>query len=175
MKENLNVSTFRNGDPIPEVKSDEEWKRAGENQQPAWCYYNNDPANGAKYGKLYNWFAVNDPRGLAPTGYHIPSDQEWTALTTYLGDTLAGTAMKSTNGWNENDNGTNSSGFSGFPGGHRAAFGLDVFIGLDGYWWSSTERGTDGAWFRGLSNFDGSVGRDYRFKVEGFSVRCLRD
>ena len=78
MTKNLDVATFRNGDPIPQAKTDEEWEKAGENQQPAWCYYDNDPANGAKYGKLYNWYAVNDSRGLAPVGYHIPSDAEWT-------------------------------------------------------------------------------------------------
>jgi len=100
MKENLNVSTFKNGDPIPEVKTDEEWERAGELKQPAWCYYDNDPKNGTKYGKLYNWYAVNDPRGLAPSGYHVPTDEEWTILTDYLGgEDVAGTKMKSTSGW----------------------------------------------------------------------------
>ena len=96
MTENLNVDKFRNGDPIPEAKTYEEWKKAGENKQPAWCNYKNDPANGEKYGKLYNWFAVNDPRGLAPKGCHIPSDKEWTVLTDFLGgNKVAGTKMKS--------------------------------------------------------------------------------
>ncbi|MFM7765029.1 MAG: FISUMP domain-containing protein, partial [Sphingomonadales bacterium] len=72
MTKNLDVDKFRDGSSIPEAKTDEEWKKAGKNKQPAWCYYNNDPANGAKYGKLYNWYAVNDSRGLAPVGYHIP-------------------------------------------------------------------------------------------------------
>lgn len=94
MKENLNVSTFRNGDPIPEAKTDEEWKAAGDAKQPAWCYYDNDPNNGAKYGKLYNWYAVNDSRGLAPEGWHVPTDQEWTDLIGFLGDD-AGKKMKS--------------------------------------------------------------------------------
>ena len=96
MTKNLDVSTFRNGDTIPQAKTTEEWKRAGENQQPAWCYYDNDPANGAKYGKLYNWYAVNDSRGLAPVGYHVPSDAEWTKLTDFLGgESVASTKMKS--------------------------------------------------------------------------------
>ena len=96
MTKNLDVSTFRNGDPIPEAKTDEEWEKAGENKQPAWCYYNNDPGNGEKYGKLYNWYAVNDSRGLAPVGYHIPSDAEWTILTDFLGgEDAAGNKMKS--------------------------------------------------------------------------------
>ncbi|MBM3424517.1 MAG: hypothetical protein FJY06_03360 [Bacteroidetes bacterium] len=176
MKENLNVSTFRNGDPIPEAKTDEEWIRAGEAQQPAWCYYNNDPANGAKYGKMYNWFAVNDPRGLAPKGYHIPSDQEWSDFTAYLGDTLAGIAMKSTNGWNENGNGTNTSGFSGLPGGYRGYDGSFNAIGEAGFWWSSTEDDADYVWGRTLGYDVGTVVRDnYGGKEEGFSVRCLRD
>jgi len=98
MTNNLNVDKFRNGDPIPQAKTNEEWKAAGENKQPAWCYYDNDPANGAKYGKLYNWYAVNDARGLAPAGYHVPSDAEWTILENQLGSD-AGTKMKSTSGW----------------------------------------------------------------------------
>ena len=106
--ENLNVDKFRNGDPIPEAKTDEEWENAGNNKQAAWCYFDNDPSNGIKYGKLYNWYAVNDPRGLAPLGCHIPSDQEWTDLTTYLGgEEQAGAKMKSKEGLNYNSNGTN--------------------------------------------------------------------
>jgi len=98
---NLDVATFRNGDAIPQAKTDEEWEAAGENKQPAWCYYENNTANGTKYGKLYNWYAVNDYRGLAPTGYHIPTDDEWTVLSTYLGgEAVAGKKMKSTSGWN---------------------------------------------------------------------------
>jgi uncharacterized protein (TIGR02145 family) len=93
---NLDVSTFRNGDPIPEAKTDEEWKRAGELKQPAWCYYDNDSANGEKYGKLYNWYAVNDARGMAPSGYHVPTDVEWKVLADFLGGRSdAGGKMKS--------------------------------------------------------------------------------
>ena len=85
MAENLNVSTFRNGDAIPEVKTDAEWAQAFKEEKPAWCYYDNDPANGAKYGKLYNGYAVViDPRGLAPAGFHIPSEVEWIKLASYL-------------------------------------------------------------------------------------------
>jgi uncharacterized protein (TIGR02145 family) len=102
MTENLNVSTFRNGDAIPEAKTNEEWEQTGQNKQPAWCYYNNDPKNGAKYGKLYNWYAVTDPRGLAPAGWHVPSDAEWTTLDEHLGDD-AGNKMKSISGWNSWD------------------------------------------------------------------------
>ncbi|MBM3401498.1 MAG: hypothetical protein FJY21_04145 [Bacteroidetes bacterium] len=121
MTKNLDLDKFRNGDPIQEAKTNEEWKKAGENKQPAWCYYNNDPANGTKYGKLYNWYAVTDPRGLAPKGWHIPTDMEWTILIDYLGGPdVAGGKMKSTGSeyWKSpNREASNESGFSGLPGG----------------------------------------------------------
>jgi uncharacterized protein (TIGR02145 family) len=118
MAKNLNVEVFRNGDSIPEVKTNEEWEKAWKKGKPAWCYYDNNPANGTKYGKLYNWFAVNDPRGLAPKDWHIPSDSEWTVLTDFLGgEDVAGKKMKSTSGWQNNGKGNNKSGFSCLPGG----------------------------------------------------------
>ena len=94
MTKNLDVSTFRNGDTIPEIKNGFEWERAGIEGRPAWCYYENDPKNGTIYGKLYNWYAVNDARGLAPSGYHVPTDAECTILGDFLGKD-AGTKMKS--------------------------------------------------------------------------------
>ena len=176
MTKNLDVSTFRNGDPIPQAKTKEEWEKAGDNKLPAWCYYENDPANGAKYGKLYNWYAVSDSRGLAPVGYHIPSDAEWTILSDYLGGAeKAGAKMKSKQGWGEDGNGTNTSGFSGLPGGYRNYSGTFPNFGKCGYWWSSTEYGTGSAWNRGLGYRNGGVHRYYYSKEEGFSVRCLRD
>lgn len=174
MTKNLDVATFRNGDSIPQAKTNEEWKKAGENQQPAWCYYDNDPANGAKYGKLYNWYAVNDSRGLAPVGYHVPSDAEWTKLTDFLGAGVGGTKMKSKSGWAQNGNGTDESGFSGLPGGSHT----NIFrIGFNGCWWSSTEfnLNTDFAFFRDLGYSDGVVYSNVMDKKIGFSVRCLRD
>ena len=174
MTKNLNVSTFRNGDPIPEAKTDEEWKLAGKNKQPAWCYYDNNPANGAKYGKLYNWYAVNDPRGLAPEGYHVPTDAEWTKLEDLLGSD-AGKKMKSTSGWDENGNGSNESGFNCLPGGFRYVDGTCVSVGGNGYWWSSSEYSTYGAWLLNLNYFNGIVKREFYIKHFGFSVRCLRD
>jgi len=176
MSENLNVSTFRNGDPIPEAKTKEEWEKAGVDGKPAWCLYDNDPKNGAKYGKLYNWYAVNDSRGLAPVGYHVPSDAEWTILTDFLGgQDAAGTKMKSKSGWAENGNGTNTSGFSGLPGGLRGYSGTFYDVGYYGGWWSSTEDVTYGAWYRSLYYGNGYVTRLSGSKLSGFSVRCLRD
>jgi len=117
---NLDVSTYRNGDPIPQVQDNTAWANLSTG---AWCYYLNNTANGTIYGKLYNWYAVNDPRGLAPNGYHIPTDAEWTTLTTYLGgSTLAGGKMKeagSSHWLSPNTGATNSSGFKGLPGGFR--------------------------------------------------------
>ena len=171
---NLDVATYRNGDVIPQVQDENAWENL---TTGAWCYYDNDASNGTEYGKLYNWYAVNDPRGLAPNGYHIPTDAEWTQLSDYLGgESEAGTKMKSTSGWVVNGNGTNSSGFSGLPGGFRRnSLGTFDAIGEDGYWWSSTENGTNAAWDRVLVYNNGNVYRYYSSKVNGFSVRCLRD
>ena len=173
---NLNVDRFANGDPIPEAKTDEEWKRAGENKRPAWCYYNNDPANGPIYGKLYNWYAVTDPRGLAPKGWRVPADGEWEQNINYLGGSAtAGLTLKNTSGWFQNGNGSNSSGFAGLPGGLRNGFGTFNYIGRYGGWWSSTEGDTNSTWYRRLFYGNGLVIRDGDSKGAGFSVRCIRD
>src|SRR5258708_6469970 len=98
---NLNVSTFRNGESIPEAETDKEWEKASKEQSPAWCNYERKTENGTLYGKLYNWYAVHDSRGLAPAGCHIPSDSEWTILVKFLGgDSLAGLKMRSKTLWN---------------------------------------------------------------------------
>jgi uncharacterized protein (TIGR02145 family) len=139
---------------------------------------------------LYNWYAVagihdTDPntpnKKLAPTGYHVPTDAEWTTLTTYLGgNNVAGGKMKATGTslWNSpNTNATNSSGFTGLPGGIRDYYGTFVSIGDSGFWWSSSEDNTANAWYRslgyGLGNANRNSGNDG--KASGFSVRCLRD
>jgi uncharacterized protein (TIGR02145 family) len=173
---NLNVSTFRNGDVIPEAKTYEEWINAGLNKKAAWCYYNNDAANGTQYGKLYNWYAVNDARGLAPVGYHIPSDAEWTKLTDYLGGKqVAGKKIKSKKGWRSKGNGNNKSGLSGLPGGSRFNNGTLYHIGSLGYWWSSTESYNDYARGRYMNSSNGFTKSLYNNKGGGFSVRCIRD
>jgi uncharacterized protein (TIGR02145 family) len=100
MSKNLDISTFRNGDEIPEIKTKKDWIKAGKNKQPAWCYYEFNKKNGKIYGKLYNGFAVNDTRGLAPKGYHVPAEKEWNTLLDFLGgDSVTGKKMKSTEGW----------------------------------------------------------------------------
>ena len=174
---NLDVATFRNGDAIPQAKTNEEWSAAGINKQPAWCYYENDPKNGTKYGKLYNWYAVNDARGLAPAGYHIPTDEEWTVLSTFLGgEDAAGKKMKRNSGWLANGNGTNSSGFSGLPGGFRNYGGGFFNVDDRGDWWSASEVNGSYAWNRRLSSYYSSLHRDNDGnKYYGFSVRCVRN
>jgi uncharacterized protein (TIGR02145 family) len=179
MTENLNVDRFRNGDPIPHVKTNEEWERAVENQQPAWCYYNNDPANEEKYGKLYNWYAVDDPRGLAPQGWHIPSDTEWRQLTNHLGgEKVAGTKMKRNIGWEEYEgesgNGNNESGFSALPGGARNYNGTFDGIGLLCFSWSSTMRSPGGCYAL-LLGIKPMVRRLPFSRGSGMSVRCIQD
>ena len=172
--ENLSTARFRNGDRIPEAKTDQEWKSAGENGQPVWCWYGNDPANGEKYGRLYNWFAVNDSRGLAPEGWHIPTDKEWKVLRKVLGST-AGQAMKTTDGWHVGGNGTNASGFSGLPGGLRYFNGHFNGIGQFGHWWSSGEHYANDAWNRFLGFGDDRLNAYFSNKKSGFSVRCIKD
>ncbi len=173
---NLDVSTYRNGDPIPQVQDNTAWTNL---TTGAWCYYLNNTANGTNYGKLYNWYAVNDLRGLAPNGYHIPTDAEWTTLTTYLGgSTLAGGKMKeagSSHWLSPNTGATNSSGFKGLPGGFRYSIGGFSFIGSYGKWWGSSEDNANYAWCRVLYNGLGNVDRNGNDKHYGLSVRCLRD
>jgi len=176
LTKNLDVATFRNGDPIQEAKTNAEWLAAGTNKQPAWCYYENESTNSTKYGKLYNWYAVNDPRGLAPEGYHVPTDEEWTQLTDYLGgESVAGTKMKSTSGWYANGNGTNESGFNGLPGGGRLYNGTFYSQGSYGYWWSASDEDKEVASFLSLYYNYSFVGRNGSLKEEGYSVRCLKD
>jgi uncharacterized protein (TIGR02145 family) len=173
---NLDIATYRNGDPIPEVQDKTAWANL---TTGAWCYYENITANGTTYGKLYNWYAVNDTRGLAPNSYHIPTDAEWTLLTDYLGGvSIAGGKMKetATSHWlSPNTNATNSSGFTGLPGGYRSSNGSFSNVGAYGYWWSSSELSTFNAWYRSLSNNNGNVYRNEANKRNGFSVRCIKD
>jgi uncharacterized protein (TIGR02145 family) len=191
---NLDVTTYRDGTPIPQVTDPSQW---GNLTTGAWCYYNNDPANGAIYGKLYNWYAVagihdTDPNTpnkiLAPTGWHIPSDSEWSTLINYLdpnangGSTtpnIAGGAIKEsgTIHWaSPNAGATNSSGFSGLPGGYRTASGGGfIDITYRSNWWSSTEFDSSIAWRRNVDYDFANVGRSNIYMTFGFSVRCIKN
>lgn len=171
---NLEVTKFMNGDPIPEARTDEEWKRMGEERKPAWCYYKNDTAMGRYYGKLYNWYAVNDPRGLVPTGWRIPSLADWEKLIKYLGGPdVAGIKLKSVSGWHANGNGDNNSGFNALPGGYRSAEGIFYYTKRNGYWWSTTVSVTYDAWGFRLFYDQVSPVIGYSCKKDGYSVRCL--
>jgi len=179
MTKNLDVNTFANGDKVPEAKTSKEWKTASDNKQPAWCYYDNDTTN-RKYGKLYNWYAVHDPRGLAPKGWRIPSDQEWTTLNNGLGMDNAGDILKSEVGWNSfngsSGNGKNAVGFAGLPSGGRNSKGQFAFKGYYAYWWSFVEDETNDAWYYHVCCEDGKVYRYSSFsKGVGYSVRCIRN
>ncbi len=175
MTKNLDVTTYRDGTPIPQVTDQAAWANL---TTGAWCYFLNNSANGPIYGKLYNWYAVNDPRGLAPEGWHIPTDFEWTTLENCLGGAaVAGGAMKETGTthWvTPNTAATNITGFTGLPGGTRDLNG--IFDDLGGFcnWWSSTETATV-AWYRYLYFNAGGVTRTTANKRDGHSVRCLRD
>jgi uncharacterized protein (TIGR02145 family) len=165
---------------IPQVASAQAWSAiynsGNPTGQPAWAYYNNDPNNDATYGKLYNWYAVNTGT-LCPPGWHIPTDQEWTVLTNYLGGPeVAGGKMKSVTGWDApNIGATNESGFTGLPGGSRHIYGGFGGLGSAGDWWSSSPNGAYAAWLCFLSRSDERVYRNYYSRTLGLSCRCLRD
>ena len=176
---NLRTIKFRNGDKIFHAKTDEEWKDAVEKGIPAWCHYNNDNIYGFKLGKLYNWYAVNDPRGLAPKGWHIPSIKEWEVLTKYFGEDNVGKELKSKDNWmcdyTSNGNGDNYRNFNAFPGGLRWNDGRFAGIGNSGRWWTTTEEDKGNAYNFILSDDkDGSYGGTYS-KGNGYSVRCIKD
>ena len=186
-KSNLNVSKYSDGTPIPQVTDPTQWANL---TTGAWCYYNNDSANGIIYGKLYNWYAVagiydaasaSNPslrKKLAPIGWHVPSDSEWTQLTDCLGGkSVAGGKMKSegTTLWlAPNTLATNESGYTGLPAGYRNHYGTYNEIGNYGVWWSSTENAPY-AWSRSLVSYDDSAFTSSNYKLDGKSVRCLKD
>jgi uncharacterized protein (TIGR02145 family) len=145
MTENLSVDKFRNGDHIPMAKTREEWVKAGINNQPVWCYYENDSINNKNYGKLYNFHAISDPRGLAPKGWRIPNAKDWEVLISNAGGELdADDKLKNTFGW-DNQNGSNEIGFFANAGGTRT-WNTSEFrkIRRVGYWWTSTSKSYNG-------------------------------
>ncbi len=192
MAENLKVTKYRNGTLIPHVTDNSEWTGL---TTGAYCIYNNDKSNVATYGNLYNWYAINDTRNIAPTGWHISSDDEWKQLEMALGmsesnayDTfwrgtsegskLAGKADLWSNGELENNAGFGKSGFFALPGGFRSySNGTFNYIRTRAYFWSSTvyNENVIAAWIRGLRYDHSDETRDYGHKRNGFSVRCLQD
>jgi uncharacterized protein (TIGR02145 family) len=171
MSENLNIDHYQNGDPIPEVKDAKEWELL---KTGAWCNYRNDPDNGNKYGKLYNWYAVNDPRGLAPIGWHVPKHTEFLTLATRVNlDSNALKAIGQVSRWTVS---YNKSGFSSLMSGHRSYNGSFHDLGSSSYFWSSTEFGPDSA--NSINLYIDEDTNIYKIPYEktfGFSIRCLRD
>jgi uncharacterized protein (TIGR02145 family) len=175
MDRNMDVEKFRNGDRIPQAKSAAEWLQAGEAGQPAWCYYEFDAAKGDTYGKLYNWHAVTDKRGLAPSGWRVPSDADWVKLLEHLeGESLAGAQLKSTSGWSDEGNGTNESGFGALPGGGLEGESFN-YMGQFGMWWSTTPENDVAAWMLILESGSRVASRSTSAKIHGFSVRYVKE
>lgn len=192
MTENLNVDKFQNGDLILEAKTEKDWEEANKNEQAAWCYYENEPANGPKYGKLYNWFAVNDPRGLAPKGWHISEDEEWNIMESFiLGNDgeiedcpEIGNLIKSSEFWEENVDVTNETNFSALPSGKIDLNGTFENEGCESYFWTASEDGDGGgqmlagnndyARYRKLDEFE-FLGKGKIIKKSGLSVRCIKN
>lgn len=180
MTENLRATKFRNGTAIPLVTSPLDWYYL---VSPGYCIYENNQNNRTDYGILYNWFAIDagqdGNRNICPTGWHVPTDSEWTILTTFLGgDSAAVGKLKETGlkHWKEgNNDATNETGFSALPGGVRDFDGTFYGLGYYGGWWSSTELVKGGALCRYLG-YDGSGGFSWgRFEQDGFSVRCIKN
>ncbi|MFC2131722.1 FISUMP domain-containing protein, partial [Bacteroidota bacterium] len=184
--QNLDVEHYRNGDTIPQVTDPTAWSTL---TTGAWCYYGNDQANDSVYGKLYNWYAVNDPRGLAPNGWHIPTDEEWKDIEVCLGMSRVQADTINERGTNEggklkevgtihwrstNAETNNQSEFNGLPGGWRTQFGYFSYLDDYGKWWTSTERDNTYAWHRGLVHILSTINRVAYNKGIGFSVRCVR-
>jgi len=186
MVENLKTTKYRNGDLIANVTDASTWSALKTGCQ---CSYNNDDSNIFKYGKLYNWYAVNDIRNIAPVGWHIPTDEEWSELSTNVAAIIGASnqvakALAAKTDWTlYNGNGAvgndlsknNSSGFLALPSGLRSYLGDYAYIGREINWWSTTETQTDYAFSRYITFTNGDLIRDFVFKESGYSVRCIKD
>lgn len=184
---NLDITSYRNGDPIPHVTDSAQWTNL---TTGAWCWYDNDSASyAAVYGRLYNWYAVTDPRGIAPNGWHVPTQGDWNQLvknidatadtncisTCFQSSTAGGPLKALTNWWAPNIGASNSTGFSGLPGGMRHSSGVFQYVDRTGYWWSSTIYTSTYSWARSLFFNLGSVYNFFDSKKAGYSVRLVRD
>ena len=182
MAKNLDVMYFRNGDPIPEVNDNNEWQLAFNKKAPAWCYFNYKSSNGVKLGKLYNWFAVNDKRGLAPEGWKIPTTKDWMKLNSILGD-QAGKKMKSKAGWESKGNGNNESNFNAIPG-SNGRNGMGMFSGASSltvqkgyvFYWASNQDRENVKYANSvyLTYDDDVLHFETTIKSFGLSVRCIK-
>ena len=181
MAENLKVTKYSDGTTIPNITDNIQWTKL---TTGAWCYHTNDINNNDKYGKLYNWYTVstniNGNKYVCPSGWHVPTNAEWTVLTDYLGGTtVAGSKMKeigNTNWKFQNTDATNTSLFTGLPAGNRSSVAGDFYpLGLNSFWWSNSESYTNKAYGRQLSSGGGTVYIEHIFEKSGLSIRCLKD
>ncbi len=177
MAQNLNVSHYRNGDPIRHAVTPAEWADAARKREGAWCYYRNRSGDGVVYGKLYNWYAVNDPRGLAPKGWKIPSDRDWESLALSFGGKLFAAAnLKAASFWQSSDRPvTGRTGFCALPGGYRRNDGRFFYKGMNGLFWTSSMFVKGYAWFRNMSCRNAFLFRNDTCMENGLSVRCVKE
>ena len=180
MAKNLKVTHYGNGDEIPTGFTNSEWSQLNDTEMGAFAIYNDDPANAEIYGNLYNWYSVNDSRGVCPEGFHIPSDEEWTILAGFLGGSAGSQLAGNADLWNSGvlvDNPAfGTSGFLALPGGDRTGhIGNYNHMGYNGYFWSSTAGNSSHAWNRVLDYYNSEVYRNDDYLRYGFSIRCLED
>jgi uncharacterized protein (TIGR02145 family) len=172
-KENLQSDNYRNGDPIPGDLNDAEWTAATAGSQ---AVYSNEATYLSQFGRLYNWHAVNDSRGLCPTGFKVPGDSEWNTLSDFLGgESIAGTAIKASPSDAIPWDGTNSSGFSALPAGYRRGLGGDFSgVGATTNFWT-TEPYWSSAWRRRVTQAEDALYSDFIYQSYGLSVRCVAE
>ena len=180
MAENLSTSVYGNGDSISNTINKEKWISL---QSGAWSHYQNDDEYNPIYGKLYNWYVIEDERGICPAGFHVPTNEEWSVLSSFIGEqgfvNEEGIILKAKEGWNDhemlNGNGSDNFQFAALPGGNRNLNGTFSKMGINGYWWSSSINNEVNAWCRYLYNSSSSILCYDDYKNYGFSIRCVQD
>ena len=175
MAENLATTRFKNGDYIVPIIENNQWSQW---HLPAWTFYPYEKGPNPA-GKLYNYYVIESPKGICPTGWHVPSDKEWNKLENYLGGrSIAGGKLKEEGSlfWQEkNEVSTLISGWNALPGGSRFHDGTFFGFGMLGSWWTSTEYGNQQAWSRFIYHFDKDITRNASLKTLGFSIRCIKN
>ncbi|HXK48835.1 MAG TPA: fibrobacter succinogenes major paralogous domain-containing protein [Clostridiales bacterium] len=175
---NLEVTKFKNGDPIMKAGSETEWAKAAAEGKPAWCYYLDASDYGKKYGILYNWYAVTDKRGLAPDGWRVSTKSDWEGLRSFLKSSTPGALLKEqgTANWIKNSgNTTNETGFTALPGGHRSDKGSFNSVGYIGYWWTTDQANEEKGIITQLLNDRSPLGIMQADKGFGYSVRLVKE
>ncbi len=174
MAENLKVSRYNNGDPIKNITDYDEWNFT---TSGAWAFYENNKNYNDYYGKLYNWYSIKDPRGLAPKGWHVPSKNEWEEFVKYLGGyQVAGTMIKtlvrlSHIRYGEVENWDPLS----FYAGSRYLSGAFCFRMYNTYFWTSSGKDNNQSWYLNINNYNSEIYNDYNFNKVGMSILCVKD